>query len=540
MPNYRVSGAKFDPFTMDELLRPAIMATQAHQDIENQLGDLSQKADIWQNLANEQADPETYKMYQTYANDLRAKVDDLAANGLNPRSRQGLLDMKRRYSSEITPIENAYNTRKEQIAAQQDLRAKGYLISRNAATTSLDDYLKDPALSFQSYSGDALTKSVSAAARNLQKELAERPEYWKSILGGQYYERILRNGFTSEEVLKAINGDEDADPRLTQLVTTALDQSGIKDWNNPEELARAVEYANQGLWDAVGASQVDRIQNRGYMSYGEKALMDARIEQAQAAADAAKEKARRAELGIPNNAIPVGDGSYMVKSGNTWITIGPDGVQKDEDGNPITSTLGSDDIFDKYGVDENTLQERILQSSGVADMRNIGYSPVGVVVRHDKRSIWGDSNGVIWQSGKQGEDMKHVDPVPFKTNTRTNLVQGGKLGRWFSNRDTFTYEPRGGDIDFVGSRHTDENPDTIAQIPGYAVNSSGRLTPENNTPMDEIVNVLKAAGVIDIEGALNSIDVQIMRVSARGSRDDYDYEVFIRDDSPYVVKKSKK
>ena len=151
MPNYIVSGARFDPFSYQELLSPALMATQAHQDLENQLGDLSQKADVWQGLANEQTDPEAYRQYKAYADDLKAQVDALASNGLNPQSRQNLLNMKRRYTSEITPIENAYKTRAEQIAAQQSLKAKGYILSRDAATTSLDDYMKNPALGYESY-----------------------------------------------------------------------------------------------------------------------------------------------------------------------------------------------------------------------------------------------------------------------------------------------------------------------------------------------------------------------------------------------------
>ena len=53
-------------------------------------------------------------MYKTYADDLETRAGMLAKEGLTPASRKSMLDMKTRYSSEITPIEQAYTTRQKQ------------------------------------------------------------------------------------------------------------------------------------------------------------------------------------------------------------------------------------------------------------------------------------------------------------------------------------------------------------------------------------------------------------------------------------------
>lgn len=535
MPNYIVTGARFDPFSMQELLQPAVMATQAHQEMETQLGELSQKADVWQNLANQERDPETYKKYKAYADDLKAKVDDLAANGLNPTSRQGLIDMKRRYSSEITPIENAYNTRNQQIAAQQELRAKGYLISRDASMTSLDEYMKNPALGYQSYSGKDITNSVLTAAKSLQKEMQDNPDTWRSILGGQYYEKVVRTGFTSEDIMKVIRGDEDADPRLVQLVNTAIDKTGIAGWNNPEALDMARASAYEGLWGAVGTETTQQVANRGY----ETAAQRQARELAKAQYDDTKE---RLEKGIPEKAIRLGNNGWLYPiGGNSFITIDNDGNVVRDDGGNIKIQKGTNpsasvpkgSLSDE---DAYTLQTRIGTVSSVDEMKSIGFTPIGVVVRH------GNGSSAKWQRGKEGKDMKGVYQTPFHTNTRTNLVEGMR-GSMPWDRDNFSYNPRGGNIDFVeSSLGPDGNPiSTLSQIPGYRVTEMGYLDPIEGTPFYEIIETLKEAGVVDIQKALNSVDVQIMRVSGRGSReDDYDYEVFVRDDAGITADTKKK
>jgi len=45
---------------------------------------------------------------------LENKASILAKEGLTPASRKGILDLNSRYSSEITPIENAWKAREDQ------------------------------------------------------------------------------------------------------------------------------------------------------------------------------------------------------------------------------------------------------------------------------------------------------------------------------------------------------------------------------------------------------------------------------------------
>ena len=266
MANYSlVVGSRFSPFTYEELIKPALMATQAHQEIEDQYADLTTKASVWEEMANEQTDYEAYQMYKKYSDDLKAQADILAKEGLTPGSRRAMLGMKDRYSKEITPIEQAYTTRQKYIDEQRKGAADN-IYSFDASTLSLDDLIKNPSLSYKTYSGNALTKQVREAAKNLAKDLKENPRKWTKILDGQYYETIMQKGFSSADIELAIANDPRAPKELVSIVEEAVNSSGIRDWEDKDALRRAYDFARQGLWDAVGETTYQVQQNRGWVN----------------------------------------------------------------------------------------------------------------------------------------------------------------------------------------------------------------------------------------------------------------------------------
>lgn len=287
MANYSlVINSQFKPFSYQEMLAPTLMATQAHQALEDQYGELATKASVWEEMANEQTDPYAYKMYKTYANDLEAQAGQLAREGLNAASRRDMLNMKARYSKEITPIEQAYATRQKQAEQQQQalLQDPTLMLSRRASTTSLDDYIKNPQLAYEAYSGKLITAQAAQAASALAKEMQEKPRKWRSILGNSYYESMMQKGFSSQAVLQAIQDKPNAAPQLTKIVEDAINSSGVRNWGDQATIARAIDYAKQGLWSAVGETQYQTLDNwRAKMA--EEEAMKIRAEKRAAAAE---------------------------------------------------------------------------------------------------------------------------------------------------------------------------------------------------------------------------------------------------------------
>lgn len=279
MPNFSfVSNAKFRPFNYNELIQPLQAYTQEYNTIQEGMGELGTKADVFERMANEQTDPQAYAIYKQYSNDLAKQAESLAKQGLTPASRQGLIDMKRRYSSEIVPIEQAYKRRQELIDEQRKLQAQDstLLFDRPASTLSLDELIANPALSPQSYSGALLSKQVGTAAQNLAKEVRENPRKWRTILGNQYYETIMQKGFRPEEIMQAVQNNPEASPILQGIVEDAVGSSGIRSWGDENILNRAYDYARQGLWNAVGETQYQTLSNKAYDYAMQERLAQAR------------------------------------------------------------------------------------------------------------------------------------------------------------------------------------------------------------------------------------------------------------------------
>lgn len=264
--NYLVIGSKFKPFSYEEILAPIIAAEQEHQRIENEYADLAVKSNVWEEMANEQTDPYAYNMYKTYSNDLEKQADQLVREGLTPASRQNMLRMKQRYSSDIIPIEQAYKRRQELIDEQRKLLAQDntLMFDRNASMLSLDDLIRNPQLTYQSYSGATLAKQVGTAAQNLAKAMRDNPRKWNEILNSQYFETMMQQGYTPEEILLASVDNKSAPKELRNIVEDAITSSGIRNWNDRNTLNRAYEYARQGLWNAVGETKYQVQTNRAY------------------------------------------------------------------------------------------------------------------------------------------------------------------------------------------------------------------------------------------------------------------------------------
>lgn len=259
MPNYSlVINSKFRPFEFSELLQPVLLAEQAHRELEDAYSELATKSSVWDKMTNSETDKRAHGMYSAYAKDLEQQAEELAKHGLTPSSRQSMLNMKKRYSTDIVPIEQAYKKREAQIEEQRKalLQNPTLLLSRRADTTSLDAYLDNPQLGYDAYSGALLTQQVGQAAAAIAKELRDYGNGKK--LDGFTRTWLQQHGFTASEVAQAINNPNDPKSSnvLNTIVNNVMADSGIANWASEDTLGQAYNYARQGLWGAVGQTQV--------------------------------------------------------------------------------------------------------------------------------------------------------------------------------------------------------------------------------------------------------------------------------------------
>lgn len=271
MPNFAYTNqTNFRPFSYQEMLAPVLMATQAHQAVEEAYSELDSQANAIGSLANEANDPVTYQRYKAYESALRTQADALAKNGLTPGSRQSLLDLKGRYAKDITPIQNAITRRRELVDEQRKalLQNPTLMFQRDMNSmsyeSSLDRFLESPDYDYgERYSGALLTQQVSQAAGNLAKELSN---YGNGKRVDAYTKTFLQqHGFTRDQVLDAISNPNRAQsqPVLNAIVEQVMGSSGMASWADQPTMDKAYNYARQGLWSAIGQTNISTYEDYG-------------------------------------------------------------------------------------------------------------------------------------------------------------------------------------------------------------------------------------------------------------------------------------
>ena len=381
MPNYSfVTTSRFKPYSFKELLEPFALYREDYREQQDALTDLDTKASIWENMINKEQDPELYAQYQDYANKLKAQADIIATEGLNPTSRQAMLNLKSRYSKDIIPIEQAFSTRKEQVKAQQQalMQNPSLMFSRIASNTKLLDYVNNPELGFETINGDQVTQRVFQQATALSKELIDSgKEELEQVLGGDYYEYVKQRGFTREAVLDAIMNSPDASPVLQKLVDDAVESTGVRGWNNQDILDRVTSYARQGLWGAVGTSETNLMPNW-------------RKQEELRHSHNMSEIRENKKLEENSYLYP-----FKTKDGTVYYNVRTN-MWQDEKGNLIAAPNNS-----PLKVGTNRPKEAInmlTNVASIAEMNKLPYKPQAVITQ-------GDGGKGSWQAGIQGDDI---------------------------------------------------------------------------------------------------------------------------------------
>lgn len=262
--NFVVNGAQFTPLSFDEYYKPLAILNEQHQKLDDAYLELYTKASTIEQMANEQTDPEAYRQYKAYADDLRSAIQTLDKNGLTPSSRSQMLMMARRYGDEVAPIQGAYTRRAADIEKQRELASKDQTVrfSRNAQDSSLMDYINNPALSYNQMSGAQITADVAAMVKNLKGQiLAGGVTPWSKTLGGQQFERMVRTGLSAQDVYKIMN-NPDQYPEFTELIDQAVAASGVNEWGSEEIKQYARIQAYKGLWEGIGTDKLESVENK--------------------------------------------------------------------------------------------------------------------------------------------------------------------------------------------------------------------------------------------------------------------------------------
>lgn len=263
--------AKFTPFSFAERIKPDVLLNEQFDALQEAYSDLSAQASVWENRANQATESKAYNQYKKFADDLRIQADRLVKEGLNASSRQAMLNMKSRYASEITPINEAYTKREEWLKEQRKNPNMRYSV--DASTLSLDDMLfdlegKPRVTSYESVDLNDVFQKSSAAFAPLSKVLNSY-----SVTGklDDYNKKVLKDyGISQSDLNDFINASRTGNFNSSNPVVKLMDNIGqsvygntrVGGWNNKKVEREIWNTINMAASQALGRDEVSSIADQ--------------------------------------------------------------------------------------------------------------------------------------------------------------------------------------------------------------------------------------------------------------------------------------
>lgn len=247
-----VIGAKYSPYSFEDMLKPLAMAQQEYNTVQEGLSALTDSSNQFSRYLEGTQAGERVKQYNAA---IDTAVTDMAKNGLRKTNRDTLLGLKRQYNNDIAKI--------NQSAAQLDTLYKGVQAARLKAQASgdtlfvanmpnVDTLLADPSASPTMISGMGLQKQGMQAA-----QAASLRNVLNSTKAGQgvmrmYNEIVQGYGYGSAEARKFLENAASI-PELKQALDTIsqmynVDSLGV-------DSGRAKQFIMQGIMDGLTTQQ---------------------------------------------------------------------------------------------------------------------------------------------------------------------------------------------------------------------------------------------------------------------------------------------
>lgn len=311
MAKYLTVNSTFRPFSYQELLQPALMATEAHYQQEEALSALESEAAVWEKLGQNPVDRAEYNVYKQYMKDIESKRDELLKNGLNSSTRRNFMNLKRDYGEKIAPIAEAYNRREQDIKRQQEISDKTggrTLYTRDASTTSLRDYMNG-VKDFSQVNLDTLLNESMLGAKNISSRYFNTEE--GKAFEGKYYTLITQQGLTPGQAIEVLSKSNKY-PEFNKFIDSLASKTGISNYNRNDQsmiMNTILQGVNMGI---VGATNEQIVRNR---------FEEERLSLAREQFDWQKEKWEDEQLGMK---LPNGNRVKTVGGGRVMITY-PDG-----------------------------------------------------------------------------------------------------------------------------------------------------------------------------------------------------------------------
>jgi hypothetical protein len=210
-----VIGARYNPYSFDDMLKPLAMAQQEYNTVQEGLASLTDSSNQFSRYLEGTEAGARVKQYNAA---IESAVTDMAKHGLRRTNRDTLLALKRQYNNDIAKI--------NQSAAQLDTLYKGVQAAQLKAQSNgdrlfvanmpnVDQLLADPTATPIMISANGLQQQGTLAAKALVAQSDSNVQI--KALSKMYDDIVTTKGVNSEEAQRFLQ-DVSTIPALAQTI----------------------------------------------------------------------------------------------------------------------------------------------------------------------------------------------------------------------------------------------------------------------------------------------------------------------------------
>ena len=430
-----ISNAKFRPFSYDEIVKPLVQYKEAYDKAEADYTNLVTQTEVWKDIANQTNSPKAYQMYKAYSDDLSEMVDDFS-KGMTLTNRSALMGLKRRYASEITPIERASKELDKRDAFVAETKAKNPNAVFEKGGDSIDDYLGGKRANTTYWDGDSALKRVAAKAEAVGKALYSNPTA-KLFLNGQQYQISQLNGISPEELSQILLNPENINTEAGRQMRKIIDDElGSLNMNNYSELdqAKINNIVATGMYAGLAKPTYNYVANGEYMSKAERDASGARW----ASINLDREKFRYAKL---QDKISTGQEPYYTdtagnkyyRTGDAYWTVDKSGNRSairytkktyDESGNPTGDSPQPSKAKNKFSYKDFVMDSDTFESGNGFSVSDAEPAEVSSLNDYQR----GELNRYLKENGLTLEDVSlYIDKDTFSNDHVRVVLKGADI-----------------------------------------------------------------------------------------------------------------
>lgn len=201
---YGALKTNFKPFTFEEMLKPALMATEAHNELAENISNLEViVGDLEHKITQNPKDKKLRELHDKYTTELQNASNLLLKNGLTPEIRNTFNTLKKQYSTQFGGVEEAYKALVSQNEYLRKLAATNPEIIVEGAGDSLSDFMGGNTPELRSVNLEKITSDIAAAAK-AESLRNVRFGKWERDANGRLLTQVNKIGLTTEEFNTAL------------------------------------------------------------------------------------------------------------------------------------------------------------------------------------------------------------------------------------------------------------------------------------------------------------------------------------------------